>query len=63
MKFDSKSLRLYAVTDRTWLNGRTLLEVVRESIDGGATLIQLREKNLGYDDFKSEALEIQALCR
>ena len=63
MKFDSKSLRLYAVTDRTWLNGRTLLEVVRESIEGGATLIQLREKNLGYDDLKSEALEIQALCR
>ncbi|MBQ3653788.1 MAG: thiamine phosphate synthase [Synergistaceae bacterium] len=63
MKFSRDSLRLYAVTDRAWLNGRTLGQVVRESITGGATLIQLREKNLGYEVFKYEALEIQRLCR
>ena len=63
MKFSRDSLRLYAVTDRAWLNGRTLGQVVREAISGGATLIQLREKNLGYEVFKYEALEIQRLCR
>ena len=63
MKFSRDSLRLYAVTDRAWLNGRTLGQVVRESITGGATLIQHREKNLGYEVFKYEALEIQRLCR
>ena len=63
MKSLSESLRLYAVTDRTWLNGRTLGEVVRLSLDGGAGMIQLREKNLPYEAFKYQALEIQAICR
>ncbi|MBQ3396466.1 MAG: thiamine phosphate synthase [Synergistaceae bacterium] len=63
MKFDSSSLLLYAVTDRTWLNGRSLCEVVRDAIIGGATFIQLREKNLGYDEFKAQAIEIKKLCR
>ena len=63
MKFSRESLRLYAVTDRTWLNGRTLGQVVEEAISGGATLIQLREKDAGYEVFKYQALEIQRLCR
>ncbi len=62
MKFDSRSLLLYAVTDRTWLNGRSLCEVVRDAIIGGATFIQLREKNLGYEAFKYQAIEIKRLC-
>ena len=63
MRLSAESLRLYAVTDRTWLNGRTLAECVRESIAGGATMIQIREKSLGYELFKSQALEIQSICR
>ena len=63
MKFDSSSLLLYAVTDRSWLNGRSLCEVVRDAIIGGATFIQLREKNLGYEAFKYQAIEIKRLCR
>ena len=46
MKCDPKDLLLYAVTDRHWLNGRTLVDVVKESLDGGVTMIQLREKSL-----------------
>ena len=45
MKCDPKDLLLYAVTDRHWLNGRTLVDVVKESLDGGVTMIQLREKS------------------
>ena len=63
MKCDKKDLLLYAVTDRTWLNGRTLLQAVEESIAGGVTMVQLREKRLEEDAFRSEALELQALCR
>ncbi len=63
MKFSKESLRLYAVTDRTWLNGRTLRQVVSEAISGGATTVQIREKNSDYEDFKFQALEIQALCK
>ena len=63
MKCDKKDLLLYAVTDRHWLNGRTLYEVVKESLDGGVTFVQLREKTLDEDTFLKEAKELQKLCR
>ena len=63
MKCAEKDLLLYAVTDRYWLNGRTLADVVRESLEGGVTMLQLREKTLEEPTFLQEAKELQALCR
>ena len=63
MKISADKLRLYAVTDSAWLNGRSLAEVVREAIEGGATVVQYREKNKGYDDMLKEAREVCAVCR
>lgn len=63
MKSDKKDLLLYAVTDRRWLNGKTLGEAVAESIDGGVTFVQLREKQLDEESFLNEAKELQKLCR
>lgn len=60
---NSKDLLLYAITDRHWLNGRTLSEQVRECLEGGATILQLREKKLSEEEFLKEAKEIQTLCR
>lgn len=54
-----KSLLLYAITDRIWLKGKKLSEAVREAILGGATFIQLREKNSGYNEFLKIAQEIK----
>ena len=59
----AKSLLLYAVTDRSWLGERTLYDVVRESLDGGVTFLQLREKNLDEDLFYEEAVSLQALAK
>lgn len=56
-------MRLYAVTDRSWLGGRTLAEQVKECLEGGVTFLQLREKKLDEEAFYQEALEIQKLCR
>ena len=61
-RLEEKDLLLYAVTDRHWLNGRTLYEVVKESLDGGATFIQLREKELDNEHFLEEAKELKKLC-
>lgn len=58
-----ESLLLYAVTDRRWTGEKTLLQQVEEAILGGATFVQLREKDLGESAFEQEAVEIQALCR
>ena len=68
MKFDrdtltKEQLLLYAVTDSHWLNGRTLHSVVKESLDGGVTFVQLREKKLDEVHFMEEAKDLQALCR
>ena len=58
-----EELLLYAVTDRHWLNGATLISQVEAALKGGATFIQLREKNLDDKAFYQEALEIQKLCK
>lgn len=46
--YDRENLRramaLYAVTDRAWLDGRTLADCVEVALAGGATFLQLREK-------------------
>ncbi len=63
MKCDKENLLVYAVTDRHWLNGRTLYEVVKESLDGGVTFLQLREKDLDDENFLKEAVELKELCK
>ena len=62
MNFTKKSLRLYAVTDRSWLHGETLYEQVEKALKGGVTLVQLREKELSEADFEQEAKELLELC-
>ena len=56
-----KSLLLYAVTDRRWLkDGQSLTDVVKEAVDGGATMVQLREKSLSEEETIEEAKELKA---
>lgn len=63
MRCDKKDLLLYAVTDRSWLGEQTLYEQVEEALKGGATFVQLREKELDEETFLKEAIEIKELCR
>ncbi len=63
MKFDKKQLLLYAVTDRNWLGTETLYDQVEKALKGGATFIQLREKELEEEQFLEEAKELKKLCR
>lgn len=62
MKLTAEMMRLYAVTDRSWLRGRTLHEQVEEALAGGATLVQLREKELDPETFLQEAADLAKLC-
>ncbi|MBD8919516.1 MAG: thiamine phosphate synthase [[Eubacterium] rectale] len=62
-------LKLYAITDRQWLQGARLSEHVKLAIEGGATMIQIRDKDIlstasdaGLKDEYSEALEIKKIC-
>ena len=63
MKCTKEDFILYAVTDRHWLNGESLYSQVEKELKGGATFVQLREKNLDSAHFLEEAKEIKELCR
>lgn len=62
MNLTTEMMRLYAVTDRSWLRGQTLLEQVEQALAGGVTLVQLREKALDEDTFMREAVAMAKLC-
>lgn len=68
MKFTKADIRrsmlLYAVTDRTWLRqGQTLAQVTEEVLRGGATFLQIREKELDREAFLAECGELRALAQ
>lgn len=57
------AMLLYAVTDRAWVGKQSLMEQVECAIKGGATCIQLREKELDSQSFLAQALEMKQLCQ
>ena len=61
VRVNKQDMRLYVITDRTWLNGRCLADLVEQSIQAGATFIQLREKNLSFSEFVKTAVEVKAV--
>lgn len=63
MKCDNTMMRLYAVTDRTWVGSHGLFQQVEAALKGGVTCVQLREKELDEALFLAEAMEISALCK
>jgi len=63
MKFSKHQLLLYAITDRIWIQNMTLEEAVQKAILGGATMIQLREKNLPLKDFIHQASSMQKITK
>ncbi len=56
-----EDLRLYAVTDRAWTDD--LCRDVEAAIHGGASFVQVREKELDYEEYLAEAKKIVAICR
>lgn len=53
---------IYLVTDEGCLQGRALLDCVREALDGGVTLVQYRAKTAASAEMYDEALQLKALC-
>lgn len=62
MTFHKNMLRLYAVTDRSWVGNQTLYEQIEDALRGGATIVQLREKELSAEEYIAEAEKIKELC-
>lgn len=62
MNFNPEELNLYAITDRECLKGKDIKLHVELAIQGGATMIQLREKNISFEEYVSRAVEIREVC-
>ena len=58
-----RAMALYAVTDRAWLGERTLSACVEEALAGGATFVQLREKDAPQAEVVLRARALAPLCR
>lgn len=63
MSFDRNSLLLYAVTDRKDTDRTKFLEQIEAALEGGVTILQLREKNMEESAFTEEAIAVKKLCR
>ena len=53
---------IYLVTDDGCLQGRALIDCVREALEGGVTLVQYRAKTASSAEMYAEALQMKALC-
>lgn len=63
MKLSKDDLLLYAITDRRNLDKKVFFEKIEEALQGGVTILQLREKELDEDSFINEAIEVKKICR
>ena len=57
-----EQLRLYLVTDSGLSLGRPLADIVREAVEGGVTMVQLREKEASTSEFVELALRLKPVC-
>lgn len=63
MRVAAETMRLYAVTDRSWLRaGESLAEPVEELLRAGVTCVQLREKTAADELFLKEARSLREVC-
>lgn len=62
-KPDEIDYSLYLVTDRGLARGRSTLEIVQAAVRGGATVIQLREKECSTGEFIREAIFVRDFLR
>lgn len=63
LRVNADAMTLYAVTDRTWVTDTTLMDQVKEALEGGITFLQLREKHLSKEEFIKEAREMKELSK
>ncbi len=58
-----RRLLLHVLTDREWSRGRDMMTVATAALDGGATVIQLRDKHASTRTLIEEGLALRALTR
>ncbi|MFC1590841.1 thiamine phosphate synthase, partial [Candidatus Omnitrophota bacterium] len=54
--------RLYVILDRSLAPDRRLIAILRKALDGGADVIQLRDKRSSLDNFIEFAAGVRTIC-
>lgn len=54
-----EKMLLYLVTDRAWSGEEELARQVEKAVKSGVTIVQIREKNLSFEDFVTEAVKVK----
>ena len=62
LKFAKEQLELYLVTDSNLVAPENFEAAIEQAIQGGVTMVQLREKNLSFQDFVAKAKKIKQIC-
>ncbi len=62
MQITPAQIRLYGITDSRWLHGRTLYDCVEAALQGGITMLQIREKHCSTTELTELAIPIVSLC-
>ena len=62
MNYAKNLFSLYAITSKNWLNGCSLVNHVEQALKGGATVIQLRDKESSYSELINDAIKLKKLC-
>lgn len=57
-----KALMLYAITDKSWVGQLSLVEQVEQTLQGGTTMLQYREKNKSRAEMIAETYQIKEVC-
>lgn len=63
MKLQNVDYSLYLVTDRGMAGGRATLEIISAAVNGGVTVVQLREKDCSTRDFIEQVLTIKEFLK
>jgi thiamine-phosphate pyrophosphorylase len=63
MKLKNIDYSLYLVTDRGLARGRSNIEIVTAAVRGGATVVQLREKDCSTREFIEQGLAIKEFLK
>jgi len=62
MKVTNRHMQLYAITDNRWLAGRSLEEQAEAALKGGATFLQLRDKNASHAELVNIAVRLKSIA-
>lgn len=63
MKVNREDMRCYVVTTRDFLDGRALKDDCEEILKNGATFLQLREKNIDFDEYVNLGFELKEVAK